>query len=129
MEYYISFIYDNLEYIIMAFLALVSYCSFVSAILNKIKKNKSDKFSSLVQNLPELISIAEALFPNLGKKTGSEKRFSVISYIQLFCSQNGIPFDEDFWIGQIEAVLSTPQKNIKEASSYETKKDNKTSRP
>lgn len=125
MQYFISLIYDNLQYIIMAFLSLVSLCSSISGIVNKSKKNKSDKFSSLVQNLPELVSTAEALFPNVGKKTGSEKRFSVLSYLQLFCSQNGIPFDEDFWLSQIEAVLSTPQKNIKEVSSYETKKDSK----
>lgn len=125
MQYYISLLYDNFQYIIMAFLSLVSLCSSISSFVNKHKKNKSVKLSSLVQNLPELVSTAEALFPNVGKKTGSEKRFSVLSYIQLFCSQNGIPFDEDFWSCQIEAVLSTPQKNIKEVSSYETKKDSK----
>ena len=129
MEYYFSLIYDNLQYVIMVFLSLVSLCSSISGIVNKVKKNKSVKLSSLVQNLPDLVSTAEALFPNVGKKTGTEKRFSVLSYIKLFCSQNGIPFDEDFWSSQIEAVLSTPQKNIKEVSANETKKDNKTSRP
>ena len=123
MQYYISLIYDNLKYIIMAFLAIVSFVSSMVGIVNKLKKNKSVKLSSLLKSLPELISTAETLFPNVGKKTGSEKRFSVLSYIELFCSQNSIPFDEDFWVGQIEAVLSTPQKNIKEVSSYETKKD------
>lgn len=123
MQYYISLLYDNLRYIIMFFLSLLSLFSFISGIVNKLKKNKSDKLRSLVQSLPELVSTAEALFPNIGQKTGTEKRFSVLSYIQLFCSQNGIPFDEDFWISQIEAVLSTPQKNIKEVSSYEKKKD------
>ena len=125
MEYYFSLLYDNLQYVIMAFLALVSFCSSISGIVNKLKKNKSDKLRSLVQNLPELVSTAEILFPNVGQSTGSEKRFSVLSYLQLFCSQNGIPFDEDFWISQIEAVLSTPQKNIREVSANETKKDSK----
>lgn len=121
----VRFLLDNQQYLIMAFLAIVSLCSSIVGIVNKLKKNKSDKFSTLVQNLPELVSTAEALFPNMGQKTGSEKRFSVLSYLQMFCSQNGIPYHEDFWLSQIEAVLSTPQKKIKEVSLYETKKDSK----
>lgn len=119
----VTFLLENLQYLIMAFLVIVSSCSSIAGIVNKVKKSKSDKLSTLVQNLPELVSTAEALFPNVGKKTGSEKRFSVLSYLQSFCSQNGIPFDEEFWVSQIEAVLSSPQKKIKEVSYNETKKD------
>ncbi len=120
----VTFLLENLQYLIMAFLVIVSSCSSIAGIVNKVKKSKSDKLSILVQNLPELVSTVEALFPNVGKKTGSEKRFSVLSYLQSFCSQNGIPFDQEFWVSQIEAVLSSPQKKIEEVSCNETKKDN-----
>lgn len=124
MAYYISLLYDNLQYIVYALLSIVSFISLIAGIVNKLKKNKSDKISSLIKVLPELVSTAEALYPNVGKKTGSEKRFSVLSYVQMLCSQSRIPFNKEFWISQIEAVLSTPQKKlIKEVSSNETKKD------
>lgn len=125
MQYYISLIYDNLQYIVYVLLSIVSLVSTIVGIVNKFKKNKSDKLTSLIKVLPQLVSTAEALYPNVGKKTGSEKSFSVLSYLQMLCSQSHIPFDKDFWLSQIEAVLSTPQKKyIKEVSNHETKKDN-----
>lgn len=122
MQYYLSLIYDNLQYIVYVLLSIVSLVSTIVGIVNKIKKNNSVKLASLVQSLPELVSTAEALFPNVGQKTGTEKLFSVLSYLKLFCSQNHIPYDEDFWISRIEAVLSTPQKKYIKEVSNETKK-------
>uniref|UniRef100_A0AAU8AYA1 Uncharacterized protein n=1 Tax=Dulem virus 135 TaxID=3145612 RepID=A0AAU8AYA1_9VIRU len=120
----VTFLLENLEYLVMSILAIVSIIASIVGFINKAKKKKSDMFGTLIQNLPELVSTVEALFPNVGRKMGSEKRFSVLSYLQSFCSQNGIPFDEEFWVSQIEAVLSSPQKKIKEVSCNETKKDN-----
>ncbi len=124
MQYYFSLILENIQYIAIVSLAIISLISSIAGIVNKFKKNKSDKLTSLIKVLPELVSTAEALYPNVGKKTGSEKRFSVLSYVQMLCAQSRIPFDKDFWLSQIEAVLSTPQKKyIKEVSDNETTKD------
>lgn len=123
MQYYISLVYDNLQYVVYVLLSIISLVSTIVGIVNKIKKNKSDKLTSLIKVLPELVSTAEALYPNVGKKTGSEKRFSVLSYVQMLCSQSRIPFDKEFWVSQIEAVLSSPQKKYIKEVSHETKKD------
>lgn len=121
----ITFIVDNLELLIAAIFAIVSFISSVLGIINKLKNKKSERLSELLRNLPEIISISETIFPNLGKKTGAQKQFAVLSYIESFCGLYNLPFDKDYWLSQIEAVLSAPQKKYIKEVSDETKKDSK----
>lgn len=118
---------DYGEIIISFILAIMTLISFLGNISSYKKLKRSGRFSSLLESLPELLLTSEALFPNTGEKTGTQKRFSVLSYIENYCSLNNLPFDEDYWLAQIEAVLSTPQKKIKEVLQYETNKDSKKS--
>lgn len=120
---YISIYGEYIIYFALSILALISI--FFNIIFDK-KVDKSKKLSYLLKCLPELLLTSETLFPNVGQKTGTQKRFSVLSYIEAFCSKNNLSYDEDYWVAQIEAVLSAPQKKYnKEVSTNETKKDSK----
>ena len=122
----LRYITDYGEIIISFILAIMTLIFFLSNIFSCIKLRRSGRLSSLLESLPELLLTSEALFPNSGEKTGTQKRFSVLSYIENYCSINNLPFDEDYWLSQIEAVLSTPQKKyIREVSKNETYKDSK----
>lgn len=125
MELY-SYLINYVEYIISFSLAILALISFIFNIVYDKKIDKAKKLSYLLKSLPDLLLTSETLFPNVGQKTGTQKRFSVLSYIEAFCSKNNLSYDEDYWLSQIEAVLSTPQKKyIKEVSQNETNKDSK----
>lgn len=119
----VTFILENLDYLLMVIFAIVSVIASFFSFINKHKNKKSERFSGILRNLPEVLSIAESFFPNLGEKTGEHKRFTVMSYLESLCDMYNLPFDEDYWSSQIESILSSPQKHIKEVSNHETKKD------
>lgn len=89
--------------------AIGTFVSIITIIIDK-KKNKSEKLVNLakiVQKLPEFISEAEQIF---GGGTGVAKVNYVLNKVQMNCIQNKVKYDESQFKGEIEKILSTPQK-------------------
>ena len=81
----------------------------ISIVTNK-SKTKSQKLvelAKIVQKLPGYIQEAETIF---GARTGTAKMAYVLNKVQLDCIQNKVEFNEEQIKGEIENILSTPEK-------------------
>ncbi len=88
--------------------------SVVSVLINK-KKNKSQKLvelAKIAQKLPEFISEAENIF---GAGNGAAKLTYVLNKVQIECLKNNVEFNEEQFKGEIENILSTPEKKVPNA--------------
>lgn len=62
---------------------------------------------SILERVPEYCKNSEQVF---GTKTGIAKYSMVISWIQIDCLRENIPFDEEYYKDRIESILDAPQK-------------------
>ena len=78
------------------------------------KKNKSEKLvdlAKIVQKLPEFITEAEKIF---GAGNGTAKMAYVLNKVQIECLKNNVTYNEDQFKGEIENILTTPEKKAAE---------------
>ncbi len=81
----------------------------ITIIINK-KKNKASKLvelAKIVQKLPEFIAEAEKIF---GSGNGTAKLTYVLNKVQIECLKNKVEYNEEQFKGEIENILSTPEK-------------------
>lgn len=81
----------------------------ISVFANK-NKNKSQKLvelAKIVQKLPGYIQEAETIF---GAGTGTAKMAYVLNKVQLDCITNKVEYNEEQFKGEIENILTTPEK-------------------
>ena len=75
------------------------------------KLRKVNTLAKIIQQIPELISKAEKLFPTTGEtKFGPQKLEYVLKELQILCMQQNIEYQETEFTYEIEKILSTPQK-------------------
>ena len=84
----------------------------VASISNETEKAKEEERIAkcklaIVESIPKYCQNAEQVF---GQKNGIAKYSMVVSWIQIDCLTNGIPYDEPYFKEHIEAVLDAPQK-------------------
>lgn len=77
---------------------------------SKTKSQKLVKLAKIVQKLPGYIQEAETIF---GAGTGTAKMAYVLNKVQLDCITNKVEYSEEQFKGEIENILSTPEKKEK----------------
>lgn len=78
------------------------------------KLRKVNTLAKIIQQIPELISKAEKLFPSTGDiKFGPQKLEYVLRELQILCMQENIEYQETEFTYEIEKILCTPQKGEK----------------
>ena len=84
------------------------------------KLRKVNTLAKIIQQIPELVSKAEKLFPTTGEtKFGPQKLEYVLKELQILCMEQNIEYQENEFTFEIEKILSTPQKG----DAYEKKSD------
>ena len=78
------------------------------------KKNRAvsvAKLAAIAQSIPDYCSEAEKMFPSTDTaKYGWAKLSYVLNKLHADCIENGVIFNESAMTGEIEAILSAPQK-------------------
>ena len=75
------------------------------------KLRKVNTLAKIIQQIPELVSKAEKLFPTTGEtKFGPQKLEYVLKELQILCMEQNIEYQENEFTFEIEKILSTPQK-------------------
>ena len=88
----------------------ISIIATIIGIIKTISKNKSQKLvelAKIVQKLPGYITEAEKIF---GDGTGTAKMAYVLNKVQLDCITNKVEYNEEQFKGEIENILTTPEK-------------------
>ena len=88
------------------------------------KLRKVNTLAKIIQQIPELVSKAERLFPTTGEiKFGPQKLEYVLKELQILCMEANIEYQESEFTYEIEKILETPQKgdNKHENASSESK--------
>lgn len=62
---------------------------------------------AIIERIPSYCENAEQVF---GAKTGIAKNSMVVSWVQIDCLRDNIPYDEAYFKEHIEAVLQAPHK-------------------
>lgn len=78
---------------------------------SKTKSNKLVELAKIAQKLPGYIQEAEQIF---GGKTGTAKLAYVLNKVQIDCITKNIEYNEEQFKGEIENILSTPEKKESE---------------
>ena len=77
------------------------------------KLRKVNTLAKIIQQIPELVSKAEKLFPTTGEtKFGPQKLEYVLKELQILCMEQNIQYQENEFTFEIEKILSTPQKGV-----------------
>lgn len=104
---------------------LVSFIVETTILTHAVKKKNRAvnvaKLAAIAQSIPDYCSEAEKMFPSTDTtKYGWAKLSYVLNKLHADCIENGVIFNESAMKGEIEAILSAPQKK---ESIDETKSD------
>ena len=90
-----------------AAIGLITTAISIIANKSKSKNQKLVELAKIVQKLPEYIKEAENIF---GAQTGAAKLAYVLNKVQIECITNKVKYNEEQFKGEIENILSTPEK-------------------
>lgn len=110
---------EVLEIGTMVSLGLTALSVVVSLVICLIK-NKGNKLSNILVNIPKYITEAEKL---LGAGTGPAKFQYVLSKIQMDCINANVKYDASKITSHIEEILGTPQASNEVSTSSNKRKD------
>ena len=83
-----------------------SKCAKATAEENE-KLRKVNTLAKIIQQIPELVSKAEKLFPTTGEtKFGPQKLEYVLKELQILCMEQNIEYQENEFTFEIEKILS-----------------------
>ena len=102
-------------YLIYVIAWLISFSIETLILTNAVKKKNRAvnvaKLAAIAQSIPDYCAEAEKMFPSTDTtKYGWAKLSYVLNKLHADCIENGVVFNEIAMKGEIEAILSAPQK-------------------